>query len=535
MLALGQGLLLQPQTITAVAPGNCSSTPRSVQRRYVTRTAPGDGTRRRRPTETLCRGGLECRSWQLLPSSDFFEEAVDDAMKSRGVSASEGRDARTWSRSSRTRKAGQSSRANARASAHPPPRRGAPHARARGTLRAAARRSGTASSTRPASSPTTSRPAASTRRTSSASAGPPTRTPARSSARQRLATRRKAPTSSASSRRVRELRRRHRRGRRTRPSRSGVATSRGLLKLYERWLKTRSDRLADALSSHGFVAPRGGGRRPVVSGRDPAARQRTSKATGSSREIALASRVQRGLENLYRLDRAAERRRLRPTHADDGEREALLVRETEDGVLELACACRAARATSTSRTARLDPVLPDHRGRQPLRLPRRPRVARAVRRRSSSSSSQAEVDKYVVLAASIQASTRTRSRRLRERALRERRLTSTPRTRWRASAIASRTARAPLHGAARAGVRRPRAVRRASRRAPPCSSTWARARSCAPRERLLRRRCVNAWAFRRNGDVLSPARRSSRELRVRAAGTRAAESMRPHQPRRDFR
>ncbi len=40
----------------------------------------------------------------------------------------------------------------------------------------------------------------------------------------------------------------------------GVATSRGLLKLYERWLKTRSDTLADALSSHGFVAPRGGGR-----------------------------------------------------------------------------------------------------------------------------------------------------------------------------------------------------------------------------------------------------------------------------------
>lgn len=41
---------------------------------------------------------------------------------------------------------------------------------------------------------------------------------------------------------------------------SGVATSRGLIRLYERWLKTRSDKLADALSSHGFVAPRGGGR-----------------------------------------------------------------------------------------------------------------------------------------------------------------------------------------------------------------------------------------------------------------------------------
>jgi hypothetical protein len=38
---------------------------------------------------------------------------------------------------------------------------------------------------------------------------------------------------------------------------SGVATSRGLIKLYERWLKTRSEALADALSSHGFVAPRG--------------------------------------------------------------------------------------------------------------------------------------------------------------------------------------------------------------------------------------------------------------------------------------
>ena len=40
----------------------------------------------------------------------------------------------------------------------------------------------------------------------------------------------------------------------------GVATSRGLLKLYERWLKTRNEKLGDALSSHGFVAPRGGGR-----------------------------------------------------------------------------------------------------------------------------------------------------------------------------------------------------------------------------------------------------------------------------------
>lgn len=39
---------------------------------------------------------------------------------------------------------------------------------------------------------------------------------------------------------------------------SGVASSRGLVRLYERWLKTGSETLADALTSHGFVAPRGG-------------------------------------------------------------------------------------------------------------------------------------------------------------------------------------------------------------------------------------------------------------------------------------
>lgn len=38
----------------------------------------------------------------------------------------------------------------------------------------------------------------------------------------------------------------------------GAATSRGVLKLYERWLKTGSESLAEALFSHGFVAPRGG-------------------------------------------------------------------------------------------------------------------------------------------------------------------------------------------------------------------------------------------------------------------------------------
>ena len=46
---------------------------------------------------------------------------------------------------------------------------------------------------------------------------------------------------------------------------SGVATSKGLIKLYERWLKTRSEKLADALSSHGFIA------RPAFGGSTPSA------------------------------------------------------------------------------------------------------------------------------------------------------------------------------------------------------------------------------------------------------------------------
>jgi hypothetical protein len=43
----------------------------------------------------------------------------------------------------------------------------------------------------------------------------------------------------------------------------GVATSKGLIKLYERWLKTRSEKLGEALASHGFVT--GGGRGGVLS------------------------------------------------------------------------------------------------------------------------------------------------------------------------------------------------------------------------------------------------------------------------------
>jgi hypothetical protein len=40
----------------------------------------------------------------------------------------------------------------------------------------------------------------------------------------------------------------------------GVAGSRDLVKVYERWLRTGSDRLAQALTSHGFMPTRGSGK-----------------------------------------------------------------------------------------------------------------------------------------------------------------------------------------------------------------------------------------------------------------------------------
>jgi len=45
----------------------------------------------------------------------------------------------------------------------------------------------------------------------------------------------------------------------------GVATSRGLIKLYERWLKTRSDSIAEALSTHGMIVTAGGHRGGALS------------------------------------------------------------------------------------------------------------------------------------------------------------------------------------------------------------------------------------------------------------------------------
>jgi hypothetical protein len=133
------------------------------------------------------------------------------------------------------------------------------------------------------------------------------------------------------------------------------------------------------------------------------------------REIALASRIQRGLENLYRLDRTADVDAFM-THANDGEREALLVRESEDGALELLL--RVPKLTGTQIDVNdgrsLDPLLQIIEGVSHFVY----LADRAGRSRGTTQLElelQAEVDKYVVLAASLGTFDERSSQRLRSR------------------------------------------------------------------------------------------------------------------------
>lgn len=128
------------------------------------------------------------------------------------------------------------------------------------------------------------------------------------------------------------------------------------------------------------------------------------------REIALASRIQRGLENLYRLDRAADVDAF-ITHAGENEREALLVRETEDG-LELRL--RLPRLDSADDASNLDPICQIIEGVSHF-VYLSDRASRARATTQLELELQAEVDKYVVLAASLERFDQRSSRRLRER------------------------------------------------------------------------------------------------------------------------
>lgn len=127
---------------------------------------------------------------------------------------------------------------------------------------------------------------------------------------------------------------------------------------------------------------------------------------GLVREIALASRIQRGLERLYRLDPSADVDDF-VTHATDGERETLLVRESDEG-LELRLVL-----PRLGDTGSLDPICQIIEGVSHFVY----LADRASQDRETSQLElevQAEVDKYVVLASSLEAFDEHTSRRLRE-------------------------------------------------------------------------------------------------------------------------
>ena len=134
---------------------------------------------------------------------------------------------------------------------------------------------------------------------------------------------------------------------------------------------------------------------------------------GLVREIALAGRIQRGLQALYRLDRTADVDAF-VTHADDGQREALLVRESEDG-LELQLRIpRLGDASVDVDGASLDPLCQIIEGVSHfVYLADRASLEREATQLELEL--QAEVDKYVILASALRDFDVRTSRRLRER------------------------------------------------------------------------------------------------------------------------
>lgn len=133
---------------------------------------------------------------------------------------------------------------------------------------------------------------------------------------------------------------------------------------------------------------------------------------GLVREIALAGRIQSGLERLYRLDRAADVDAF-VMRAEEGEREALFVREAEDGVLEMRLRLPALEGAFSSGD-RLDPVCQIIEGVSHFVY----LADRAARNREATQLElelQAEVDKYVVLAASLDGFDEVASKKLRAR------------------------------------------------------------------------------------------------------------------------
>ncbi len=134
---------------------------------------------------------------------------------------------------------------------------------------------------------------------------------------------------------------------------------------------------------------------------------------GLVREIALANRIQRGLESLYRLDPAADVDAF-VTHAGEGQRETLFVRESDDGLELLLRLPRLADRTVDVDSAGLDPLCQIIEGVSHFVY----LADRASQEREATQLEielQAEVDKYVILASSLRDFDQKMSCRLRER------------------------------------------------------------------------------------------------------------------------
>lgn len=133
------------------------------------------------------------------------------------------------------------------------------------------------------------------------------------------------------------------------------------------------------------------------------------------RERAVAAAVQRSLERLYQLDRVADVKAfVKP--AGDGEREVLLVREAEDGTVEMALHLPhlGKKELDVTDDADLDPLCQIIEGVSHfVYLADRAEGGREATHLEMEL--QAEVDKYVVLAAALGAVEEHRSARLRAR------------------------------------------------------------------------------------------------------------------------
>ncbi|NOU32774.1 MAG: hypothetical protein HOO96_33125 [Polyangiaceae bacterium] len=141
-------------------------------------------------------------------------------------------------------------------------------------------------------------------------------------------------------------------------------------------------------------------------------RQLEGYGAGIVREMALASRVQRGLERLYHLDRVADVDAFMHP-ADSGDREELLLREDADGAL--AIALRVPRlAEGETGTKPLDVICQIIEGVSHF-VYVTDRAAMQKRTTQLELELQAEVDKYVVLAASVPGFDKGKSEELRGR------------------------------------------------------------------------------------------------------------------------